>query len=226
MNRIPNASLAPLFLLISLMAIVAAPFVGAVAFAASVPEPVSRDEGKASDSGSLSSSHTCTLSPLAEPPTPSKVPGYAELDPSTGLHVTGTAQPIDRETYRLEVTGKVDHPLALGYDELRCMPRTSGRPVLICPGFFSDTASWTGVPLKYVIDLAGAKPDAKEVSLTGADNYTATLSMDVATASGNFLAYEWEGKALPKLHGFPLRAVLPGLEGNRWVKWLLKIEIR
>jgi sulfane dehydrogenase subunit SoxC len=40
-----------------------------------------------------------------------------------------------------------------------------------------------------------------------------------------FLAYEWEGKALPALHGFPVRAVFPGLEGNQWVKWLTKIEV-
>jgi DMSO/TMAO reductase YedYZ molybdopterin-dependent catalytic subunit len=41
----------------------------------------------------------------------------------------------------------------------------------------------------------------------------------------NFLAYEWEGKALPRLHGFPVRAIFPSLEGNQWVKWVVKIEV-
>jgi sulfane dehydrogenase subunit SoxC len=47
----------------------------------------------------------------------------------------------------------------------------------------------------------------------------------VAMKPGNFLAYEWEGHALPRLHGFPIRAVLPGLEGNQWVKWIVGIEV-
>ena len=66
------------------------------------------------------------------------------------------------------------------------MPRTSGRPVLVCPGFFTDTASWAGVPLKYLIESAGVKPGATSVRLIGADKYTVSLSMDVAMASGNF----------------------------------------
>jgi DMSO/TMAO reductase YedYZ molybdopterin-dependent catalytic subunit len=159
------------------------------------------------------------------PPTPSKIPGYAQLDPTTGLHVTGTLQEISLGRYGLEVTGLVDHPLRLSYDELRCMPRVTARPTLICPGYFADTASWAGVPLKYVISAAGAKAGAKGVRLIGADNYTVSLSMDRAMADGNFLAYEWEGKAVPRLHGFPLRAVFPGLEGNQWVKWLVRIEV-
>ena len=168
---------------------------------------------------------SCTLPALVLPPTPSKIPGYTEVDPSTGLHVTGAIQEINLEQYRLEVTGKVKHPLSLGYDEIRCMTRVAARPPLVCPGFFTDIASWAGVPLKYVLALAEVQAGATGIRLIGADNYSASLSMSIAAAEGNFLAYEWEGKALPRLHGFPLRAVLPGLEGNQWVKWLVRIEV-
>jgi DMSO/TMAO reductase YedYZ molybdopterin-dependent catalytic subunit len=105
------------------------------------------------------------------------------------------------------------------------MPKTTARPPLVCPGYFTDVATWAGVPLRHLINLAGVKPGVAGVRLLGADNYTASLSIDAAMAEGNFLAYEWEGKALPQLHGFPLRAVLPGLEGNQWVKWLIKVEV-
>jgi DMSO/TMAO reductase YedYZ molybdopterin-dependent catalytic subunit len=40
------------------------------------------------------------------------------------------------------------------------------------------------------------------------------------------LAYEWEGKALPVLHGYPVRAVFPGLPGTKWVKWLVAIQVQ
>ena len=168
---------------------------------------------------------SCTLHPLVLPPTPSKIPGYTELDPATGWHVTGTLQEIDLEKYRLEVSGKIDSPLRLGFDELRCMPRVAARPTLVCPGFFSDTASWAGVPLKDVLDLAGVQPGTTGIRLIGADDYSSSLPLSTAMERGNFLAYEWEGKALPRLHGFPVRAILPGLEGNQWVKWLVRIEV-
>ncbi len=167
----------------------------------------------------------CILGPLVMPPTPAKTPGYTELDSSTGLHVTGGFQQIDLKTYRLEVTGKVAHPLSVTYDELRCMPRIEARPTLVCPGFFTDVATWAGTPLKHLIGLAGPKSDATGLRLFGADKYSASLSLQDAAADGNFLAYEWEGKALPRLHGFPLRAVLPGAEGSQWVKWLIRIEV-
>ncbi len=168
---------------------------------------------------------SCVLSPLAMPPTPAKIPGYTELDPTTGLHVTGSMQQIGITDYRLVVTGEVDNPLSLTYDELRCMPRTKARLKLVCPGFFEDTATWAGTPLGFVLRSAKVRANAKEVLLIGADDYSVVVPLKKALSEGNFLAYEWEGKALPALHGFPLRAVFPGSEGNQWVKWLVKIEV-
>jgi DMSO/TMAO reductase YedYZ molybdopterin-dependent catalytic subunit len=177
------------------------------------------------DSRSQSLPGTCVLAPPVVPPTPAKIPGYAQLDPSTGLHVTGTLKEIDVTHYRLEVVGKVSRPLSLTFDELRCMPRVQARPTLICPGFFTDVATWAGTSLKHIVDLAGPQQGATGVRLTGADNYSVSRTLSDATAPANFLAYEWEGKALPRLHGFPVRAIFPSLEGNQWVKWVVKIEV-
>jgi DMSO/TMAO reductase YedYZ molybdopterin-dependent catalytic subunit len=168
---------------------------------------------------------SCSLDPIIVPTLPAIIPGYTELDESTGLHVTGYAQTIDLETYRLEITGKVDHPLSLTYDQLRCMPRISASPDLICQGYFVDVATWTGVPLIYLLDLAGVQNEASEITLLSADGYRAYFSLDEAMQEGNFLAYEWEGQPLPILHGFPLRAVFPTQAGNKWVKWLVEIRV-
>ena len=169
---------------------------------------------------------SCVLPRLAMPPMPAKIPGYTELDPTTGLHVTGTVRQIEITGYRLMVAGAVDNPLSLRYDDLRCMPRTEARLKLVCPGFFEDTATWAGTPLRFVLRSAKVRPDAREVHLISADDYSVVVPLKEALSEGNFLAYEWEGKALPALHGFPLRAIFPGSEGNRWVKWLIKIEVR
>lgn len=167
----------------------------------------------------------CALTPVIAPTRPAETPGYVQLDPNTGLHMTGDPVEIDLADYRLEVTGNVDRPLSLTYNDLRCMSRIEGSPVLICPGFFEDTATWAGVPLADVLELAGLQTDAGGLRLIGADGYSALVTIEMATSGKSYLAYEWEGEPLPILHGFPVRAVFPDHGGSVWVKWLVRIDV-
>ncbi len=148
-----------------------------------------------------------------------------QLDMESGLHVTGHPVLVDLATYRLKVTGLVDHPLSLTYDQLRCLPRVTNHPLLVCPGVFEDQANWTGVPIKVVLEMADVQKEATDLTLVSADGYQVRLPLDQAMAGGDFLAYELEGQPLPVLHGFPLRAVLPGQYGSKWIKWLVEIKI-
>jgi DMSO/TMAO reductase YedYZ molybdopterin-dependent catalytic subunit len=168
---------------------------------------------------------SCALAPIVVPTLPAEIPAYTYLDPTTGLHMTGRVSEIDLESYRLEVTGKVDHPLSLSYDELRCMPRIEKEATLICPGYFADVATWAGASLEYILQLAGIQSGATQIMLYAADGYSNSVSLEEASFGENFLAYEWEGEPLPRLHGFPVRAVFPELQGNKWVKFLIKVEV-
>lgn len=165
------------------------------------------------------------LPPLAMPPTPDAIPKYTALDPATGLHMTGTPQRISLADYRLKVTGKVAHPLSLDYDDLRRMPRLTSRDVIACRGYFEDYAHWAGASLTAVLDRAGPSPGAERLELISADGYSTTVTLQEARSGYAFLAYEWEGKALPVLHGFPVKASFPGLPGNKWVKWLVELRV-
>ena len=167
----------------------------------------------------------CGLPPVVAPTMPAEIPRYTELDKETGLHITGTAQEIDVESYRLEVVGKVDQPLSLSFEELRCMPRVEFDGILECPGFFVDHAAWAGVSIVQVLEMAGVHEDAIEIQMVAADDYEQTVDLAVARNEKNFLAYEWNGEPLPVLHGFPVRAVFPGMAGRFWVKWLVRIEV-
>lgn len=169
---------------------------------------------------------TCTLLPIDVPILPGTIPGYTELDPATQLHVTGDAQVIDSVSYALKITGRVTQPLNLKYDDLRCMPKIQARPTLVCPGFFQDTATWSGVSLKYVLNLANMEEGASHIRLVSADGYATLVPMIDALSDKNFLAYELESEPIPILHGFPVRAVFPDLQGNKWVKWLVGIEVQ
>lgn len=167
----------------------------------------------------------CDLEPIVVPTLPAEIPGYTELDPATGLHVTGKVQVVDLESYRLEVTGLVDNPLSLSYDQLRCLPKVEAGPELVCPGFFVDEASWGGVPILEVLALASVQHSASTLRLVSADGYYAYVTLADVEEKGGFLAYEWERQPLPVLHGFPVRAVFPNQVGGKWVKWLVRIDV-
>ena len=95
------------------------------------------------------------------PTLPAEIPAYTAVDPATGLHMTGTPKVIDLASYRLKVDGKVAHPLSLSYDELRLLPKMTATPTLVCEGYFADTTTWSGVPLKTILEMAGVQPDAE-----------------------------------------------------------------
>jgi hypothetical protein len=168
----------------------------------------------------------CVLEPVVAPTPPAYTPGYAQLDPTTGLHMTGTPQQIDLESYRLEVNGKVDYPLSLTYDDLRCLPKVETWAILECPGFFIDEATWAGTPILEVLALAGVQEGATRLTLVSADGYWTTVPINEELLENAFLAYEWEGEPLPILHGFPVRLAFPEVSGNFWVKWLVAIEVQ
>jgi DMSO/TMAO reductase YedYZ molybdopterin-dependent catalytic subunit len=165
------------------------------------------------------------LPAVPQPKMPEKIPGYTELDPETGLHMTGTPVLVDLASYRLKVTGLVEKELDLSYDDLRRLPRAGSRPLLVCEGFFADTANWAGASLAALLDRAGLRPSATRLALTSADDYTITIGLKEALADGGFLAYELEGKPIPVIHGFPVRAVFPSQSGYMWAKWLVAIRV-
>ena len=68
-------------------------------------------------------------------------------------------------------------------------------------------------------------PEADRMRLVGADGYSRIVFLNQLLPGDGFIAYEWEGEPVPIIHGFPVRAVFPALNGNTWVKWLIEIEV-
>ncbi len=66
---------------------------------------------------------------------------------------------------------------------------------------------------------------ANLVEFVSADGYKTSMSVETAMDRANFLAYEWNDQLLPRLHGFPLRVVMPDQEGNQWTKWVVEIHV-
>eukprot|EP00761_Pharyngomonas_kirbyi_P012974 gb/GECH01013001.1/.p1 GENE.gb/GECH01013001.1/~~gb/GECH01013001.1/.p1 ORF type:complete len:400 (+),score=76.37 gb/GECH01013001.1/:1-1200(+) len=99
-------------------------------------------------------------------------------------------------------------------------------------------AVWGGVRLRDVLHAAGIKATENRelhVDFLGLDvcekegmrfRYGSSIPLSKALAEEVILAYEMNSESLPEVHGFPLRAVVPGYIGARSVKWLSSITVQ
>jgi DMSO/TMAO reductase YedYZ molybdopterin-dependent catalytic subunit len=148
------------------------------------------------------------------------------ISPIEDLGVAGSGpKTVDIENYRLTVDGLVNKSLSLSYGEIKSHPVITQVVLLVCPNFFADNAQWTGVLVSTLLAEAGVMPQAKQVTFYALDGYQRTLPLEEVQSDGVFLAYMVDGQVLPMEHGYPLRLVVKGVFGDRWVKWVDHIKI-
>jgi len=153
--------------------------------------------------------------------------GSAEVTPTERMRVrTAEGQPeIDPEGYTLVVTGKVEKTLTLRYADLLGMEAEERLVDLPCVEGWTETALWRGVRLSLLLDMAGVLEDADNVVFASPGGYTTSLTLADIQETDPLLAYEVNGAPLPEEQGFPVRLVVPGRLGYKWIKWVASIEV-
>jgi len=141
--------------------------------------------------------------------------------------ISGHMPEFDPATWRLKIGGLVEKPLSLTYDELRALPHVQQVSTFHCvTGWTVPNVHWAGVRLNDVFDLVRPLPEAGALQFVSAeDPYVDYLSMQQAGLHDVLLAYEMDGKPLPREHGAPLRLVIPDMYGYKNVKWLARIDV-
>jgi DMSO/TMAO reductase YedYZ molybdopterin-dependent catalytic subunit len=141
--------------------------------------------------------------------------------------VTGHLPGRDRDAYRLRVTGLVDRPLDLGYDDLLAMTPTSlTRDFQCVTGWRVSDVKWRGVRVADLLDRAGAQSKATALQLTSFDGvYTESLTMEQARRNDVIVAYEMEGDGVSREHGGPVRLYVAPMYGYKSLKWLEEIRV-
>lgn len=153
---------------------------------------------------------------------------------------------IDPERHSLLIHGLVARPLVFSIDQLLRYPMSTRTCFIECSGNSAPNVSpelvqlscgeihglvscseWSGVPLNVLLDEAGVDPRGHWLLVEGADSAAMSRSvpLDLAVSEGLLALYQ-NGERIRPEQGYPLRLVLPGLEGNLSVKWLRRIEVR
>ena len=137
---------------------------------------------------------------------------------------------VDANSWRLVVKGLVNNPLTITYEQLKAIPSVPQIATLECvsnkiANDFIGTAIWNGIKLKGLLDEAGVKPSAKYIIFRCADGYDVGIPLERGFQEGSILAYGMNGETLNAKHGYPVRAIIPGLYGMMNPKWITEIEL-
>ena len=167
----------------------------------------------------------------------------------SGLHFERHHQgwwDIDPAKHRFMVNGMVKTPKVFTMDDLMRLPAVSRFHFIECGantgmewgnvavptcqythGMLS-CSEFTGVPLITLLEMAGADlKNGKFVLAEGADgsSMTRTIPMSLIRSGEVLVAYGQNGEMLRPENGYPLRLVVPGVQGVSWVKYLRRVEV-
>ncbi len=152
---------------------------------------------------------------------------------------------LDPAKHRLLIHGMVRKPLVLTVDDLKAMPAVSRIHFIECTGNgwenwkkadpnltvqnthgLVSTNEWTGVPLRFLIDLVGKDRRSTWMLAEGGDGAAVDRSVPLSDEimSDAMVAYGQNGEPLRPSNGFPIRLLMPGFEGNLNIKWLRRLK--
>jgi len=138
---------------------------------------------------------------------------------------------VRAEDWTLRVSGLVDEPFELTFDELLDLDLVEADVTLTCVsnpvgGDLVGNARWLGVPVRDLLDRARPRRSADQLVGRSVDGYTCGIPLPAAYDRPCLVAVGMNGEPLPLRHGFPARLVTPGVYGYVGsTKWLTGLEV-
>jgi len=137
---------------------------------------------------------------------------------------------LSAESWSMRVTGAVEQEIDIDYEALTSRASREEFVTLRCVGDAlngqkMDNALWTVTDIEPLLEEAGLTAESEQccVMLRAADDYFQAFPL--AALREGMLAYRMNGAPLPRGHGAPVRALIPGHWGEINVKWLTEIEV-
>jgi DMSO/TMAO reductase YedYZ molybdopterin-dependent catalytic subunit len=139
---------------------------------------------------------------------------------------------VPASSWQLRIHGMVDTPMTITFDELMKMPMVEHDVTITCVsegvgGSYIGNARWEGTLLADVLRKAGIQSGADQIVMRDPTGMTIGVATEpVMDGRESMLAVGMNGQPLPQAHGFPVRAVIPGLYGYvSSTKWVVDMEL-
>jgi DMSO/TMAO reductase YedYZ molybdopterin-dependent catalytic subunit len=162
-------------------------------------------------------------------------PGQSLTEKFPVLHY-GPVPSFNSDTWDFRVTGEVEKPLRLSWDEFQQLPRTKLHMDIHCVTRWSkfDT-DWEGVSVRTLVDagLVKLKPTARYILQVAEYGFTVNLPLEVVLAENFLMSTHFNGQPITPEHGYPLRGIVGALPGREdlmvpyfWkgAKWLRALQ--
>ena len=157
---------------------------------------------------------------------PARLPPGQYLTEKWPVLHAGDVPDVDVATWTLTVSGDVESPLTLSYDELRALPATEVTTDIHCVTRWSRfDAGFKGVHWQELAALCHPKPTARFAIAHAEQGFTANVPLAALEDEHALVAYEADGEPLTAEHGGPVRLVIPTKYFWKSAKWLTGIEL-
>jgi DMSO/TMAO reductase YedYZ molybdopterin-dependent catalytic subunit len=157
---------------------------------------------------------------------PARLPPGQYLTKKWPVLHAGSVPKTDLATWDFTVSGEVEQPLRLTWEELTALPATEIKLDIHCVTRWSrfDTR-FKGVHWRDLAALASPKPSARFVVAQAEQGFTANVPLAAIEDENALIAYEADGEPLTPEHGWPLRLVVPSKYFWKSAKWLRGLEL-
>ena len=157
---------------------------------------------------------------------PSRLPPGQYLTEKWPVLHAGSVPHVDLAAWDLRVSGEVEEPVTLSWDELRALPSAEVTVDIHCVTRWSrfDT-SFRGVHWSELAKLVRPRASARFVVAHAEQGFTSNVPLEAIEAEDALLAYEADGEPLAPEHGWPLRLVVPSRYFWKSAKWLRGLEL-
>lgn len=138
----------------------------------------------------------------------------------------GLVPPVDTATWSFEVSGLVERPYSITWDELLALPRTTVRCDIHCVTTWSRfDNTFEGVAVRLLLERAGVSPAARFCLVHAEQDFTTNLPLADLDRPDNLIALKHDGDWLTPEHGGPARLLVPHLYFWKSAKWVRGFEL-
>jgi DMSO/TMAO reductase YedYZ molybdopterin-dependent catalytic subunit len=132
---------------------------------------------------------------------------------------------VNLENWKLAVSGALQKPGEYTLAQVQALPRVRQNTRHICVEGWDVIGRFGGARLSDFLQLIGADPTAKYITVNCADDYYESLDMATALHPQTLLCYEMYEQPLTREHGAPLRLQIPTKIGYKQAKYLTDLKV-